>query len=250
MTECSSQERIQGQWQTHKGKMASSSHRSSSSSALSREFQTTPLSGAWRKKPGCTLPPCKDGEEVALGWIKTEHNGPGSADPCPHPRAHFEPSLWAARDPTGASPSKGTWGETYVLAPPPIPAIRKLHPRLLAEEEMPSWGQRVGDQAGTDCTVAGLLDETDHDDQHVASACPPGTSVPGTEVGSQILSLNHSFWLFLSSSFSVKSQLKTPLPPPPSTLEMQTILGGAFPPHYPLFIRIMPTHPHLFLHPP
>ena len=36
--------------------------------------------------------------------------------------------------PTGASPSKGTQGETYVLAPPPIPAIQKLHPRLLAEE--------------------------------------------------------------------------------------------------------------------
>lgn len=124
--------------------MASSSHPSSSSSALSRKFQTTPLSGTWRKKPGCTLPPCKDREGWLSGGLRQSTNGAGSADPCPHPRAHFEPSLWAARHPTGASPSKGTQGETYVLAPPPIPAIQKLHPRLLAEEEMPSWGQRVG----------------------------------------------------------------------------------------------------------
>lgn len=68
--------------------------------------------------------------------------------PPPYPLGAF--SL-GCQGPNRSQSLKGNaGGETYVLAQPPIPALQKLHPRLLAEEEMPSWGQRVGDQAGTD----------------------------------------------------------------------------------------------------
>lgn len=63
-------------------------------------------------------------------------------------------------------------------------------------------------------------------------------------MGSQILSLNHSFWLFLFSAFLLcEIPAENTTSPASSTLEMQTILGGASPHYPPLFIRIMPTHP-------
>lgn len=155
--------------------------------------------------------PCRDLEEETWLHFATRQRWRGGGFRVDKDRAQMEPGL-LTHAPTPVPtrsllsglpgtqqepvPQRERGGETYVLAQPPIPALQKLHPRLLTEEEMTSWGQRVGDQAGTECTMAGLLDETDHDHQREASACPSGTAVPGTEVGSQILSLNHSFWYF------------------------------------------------------
>lgn len=64
---------------------------------------------------------------------------------------------------------------------------------------MPSWGKGLVTRQGqTDRTVAGLLDETDHDLSSTWPVPACFSSVPGTEMGSQILSLKS---LFLVISF-------------------------------------------------
>lgn len=110
-------------------------------------------------------------------------------------------------------------------------------PGALAEEEVPSQGQGVGDQAGRGlCTKEGFLG---HNRQRT-----PGCSQwqPGWGTGrfcacdtsglkdSFPKSLLTPFWRVLPPHFFL-SEIPTAntISPPPSTLEMQTILGGALP---------------------
>ena len=112
--------------------------------------------------------PCRDLEEETWLHFATRQRWRGGGFQVDKDRAQMEPgllthaptpiptrSLLSGLPGTQQEPVRQSerGGETYVLAQPPIPAVQKLHPRLLAEKEMPSWGQRVGDQAGTDSAL-------------------------------------------------------------------------------------------------